>query len=1114
MFTNSLTSSSTIFSLVLKLFYQIFKLFQTSLKYETQLFFANLIRILNSNCTSQSQKISTIKFLSYLFATHNSDLVHTLFLIFDCEVGMLNIVERLITSLATIVQTPKISTDNTSAFALTQTIYMKSIAFKALNQILTCLHTNMKNMQQQEFVNHPACEKLEKQKRDKNTTYEGISLFNENPKKGIEYFVRIGYLPNPSLDKEAFETAFVHLLQTTQGFSKHAIGEYFASPDHEGVLTKFIQLQSFSGMLFEKALRKCLDLFMLPKESQEIHRVLSSFADKFVQDNPQSMDEMFKNPDACYVFTISVVILNSELHNVAVKNIHNTTLEAFIQRNFYTDAATIDHQIQERVFNDLKENEFTLTEDDMSVFESLQPNDDVVVENAEIERVMRGVLKSKCCSIEEDSLFQVSSSTLDHFSISKVLFNCIWPYFNQSFISLFENDQLGAKVHHLVLSALKTALQLCVELGMTVPRNEFFKTLCTFTSLMNNNEKFSLKEKHLVALKTLLSILETNASDILESWSCMMEVFYQVDRILSSINNNNAFIQVSEIDNMTTSFHQHVDQVTIDRIFSNNNEKMDELSIEYYVKALCSIQCKGHTNETQCHIFCINKVIEACYLNLARMDKLWSRTWNVISNFFISVATCKDSTVAMYAVDTLRQLIHKLIEIDSLSYIQQEMLRPFIVIVQQGISSEIQLMVIECIANLALTKPNFITTGWKAWVQVLSVASSSKQTTIVRIAFEKLLTILDQEERRCKYLSYVLHNSCFVDLIYCLKAFVQMNIPSMKEVSLNAISLIQDCANTLVGIEESGNIMTGAPLSTWIPILTCLSSLVSDDAREDIRAGALQTLQALLNDKSIVSMFSAETWRLILHGALLPIFDHLSCGDNGILDEAWIDCTSRSVFKVLVSVLDHNISSDVSFDLFASIMNVIMKCYTLIDTVDQYADMTKVFEVGTDIIQILISTCGGKFEDSHWRKIQKSLEEIVSRQNSHNMNLYMLIHITEGINRILTFLMEHQLFEYFTWFVMILEQMDNRIGNSLISTKPNSQLCSTSKLMIDAETKILSTSLRIFSELFSMQKENVEMEMVQFGITGFINTAKRVFTFYVENQEFAQTNLDQERFVD
>ncbi|KAG2374634.1 hypothetical protein C9374_010653 [Naegleria lovaniensis] len=1073
---NSLSSSYTIFSLVLKVFHQVLITFGYSLKHEIHLFFANLTRMMNSSGVTHSQKISIIKFLTHLFATHNSDFIHCLFLNFDCQVGMLNIVERLVASLTNVTQMQITSVENTSAVTLTQTIYMKTIAFKALNQILTCLQTCVKNMsltlmQQQRKQLH---DKLEQQKRDKSTIHEGISRFNENPKRGIKYFIQIEQLPDPSLNKDVFETALARLLHTTQGFSKHAIGEYFASPDHVGALIKFIELQSFSGMLFEKALRKCLDLFMLPKESQEIHRVLSAFSDKYVHDNPQIIDEMFHTPDACYVFTISVVMLNSELHNAAVKNIHNTTLESFIQRNSLTDAASIDHKIQERVFNDLKAHEFTLTEDDMSVFDSLK--DDISVGNGNIEKVMRGILKSKCCSMEEDTLIQIESSSFTQICVSQALFNCIWKYFHQSFISLFETN---LKTHHLVLKSLKAAIQLSIDLEAPIPRNEYLKTLCTFTSLLNRKDSFDMSEKNLVALKLILDILETNVNFILESWSGVMEVFYQVDRILSSSINNDIFIQISGIDNMAILFTQHVDQATIDRIFSNNNEKMDELSIEHYVKALCSLQCKGHANETQRHIFCLNKIIETCYLNMFRMDKLWCRIWNVISNFFIGVATHQDTTLAMYAVDTLRQLILKLIEIGSLSDFQQEMLRPYTVIVQQSSSVEIQVMAIECIVTLALTKTSFITTGCKSWIHIFSVAATSKQMEIVQASFDRLLCFFDKHESRCKYLLWILKNSCFVDLVFCLKAFGQNNI-SVTDTCLKAISLIQDCANTLATME-----MAGEDVTNWIPILACLSSLVSADYREDIRSAALMSLQSLLHDKAIIGRFSVEAWKLVLNGALLPIFDHLSSGSEGVLDNGWIDCTSRNAFKVLVSVLDQNFSSDFSIDLFSSILRLIRQCYTSNSV--EHSSNSKIFEVGTENIQILLATCGGKFQDRHWQQMQHLLAEIVSKQNGQNTNLVeSLIHITKGIDRILSFLFENQSYEYIPLFVTILEGLE---------------YTTTSNNKINVETEVWLTLLRIFSQILSLYQDNAESEIVGFGVHRFIQTVKQVLTFYLERDQ-------------
>lgn len=82
---------------------------------------------------------------------------------------------------------------------------------------------------------------------------------------------------------------------------------------------------------------------------------------------------------------------------------------------------------------------------------------------------------------------------------------------------------------------------------------------------------------------------------------------------------------------------------------------------------------------------------------------MWSRIWAVLSEYFITVGCHANLAVAMYAVDSLRQLAMKFLERDELANytFQNDFLRPFVVVMRQSQALEIRELIIRWGGGLA-----------------------------------------------------------------------------------------------------------------------------------------------------------------------------------------------------------------------------------------------------------------------------------------------------------------------------------------------------------------------------------------------------------------------------
>ena len=65
----------------------------------------------------------------------------------------------------------------------------------------------------------------------------------------------------------------------------------------------------FSGKRIDEALRILLESFRLPGESQQIERVMNSFASVYFASNPTDV----ANEDAAFILAYSIIMLNTDL---------------------------------------------------------------------------------------------------------------------------------------------------------------------------------------------------------------------------------------------------------------------------------------------------------------------------------------------------------------------------------------------------------------------------------------------------------------------------------------------------------------------------------------------------------------------------------------------------------------------------------------------------------------------------------------------------------------------------------------------------------------------------------------------------------------------------------
>lgn len=108
-----------------------------------------------------------------------------------------------------------------------------------------------------------------------------------------------------------------------------------------------------------------------------------------------------------------------------------------------------------------------------------------------------------------------------------------------------------------------------------------------------------------------------------------------------------------------------------------------------------------------------------------RIRLVWSRIWKVLSEFFVSVGLLENLSVAIFVMDSLRQLAMKFLEREELANynFQNEFLRPFVIVMQKSNAPEVRELIVRCVSQMVLSRVNNIKSGWKGVFMVCIAAT-------------------------------------------------------------------------------------------------------------------------------------------------------------------------------------------------------------------------------------------------------------------------------------------------------------------------------------------------------------------------------------------------------
>ncbi|CAK9168687.1 unnamed protein product [Ilex paraguariensis] len=194
----------------------------------------------------------------------------------------------------------------------------------------------------------------------------GADHFNRDPKKGLEFLQGTHLLPD-KLDPQSVACFFRY----TAGLDKNLVGDFLGNHDEfcVQVLHEFAGTFDFQDMNLDTALRLFLETFRLPGESQKIQRVLEAFSERYYEQSPQ----ILANKDAALLLSYSLIMLNTDQHNVQVKK--KMTEEDFIRNNRHINGGNdLPREFLSELYHAICKNEIRTTPEQGSGFPEMTPS--------------------------------------------------------------------------------------------------------------------------------------------------------------------------------------------------------------------------------------------------------------------------------------------------------------------------------------------------------------------------------------------------------------------------------------------------------------------------------------------------------------------------------------------------------------------------------------------------------------------------------------------------------------------------------------------------------------------------------------------------------------------
>ncbi|KAE8375976.1 hypothetical protein BDV26DRAFT_266548 [Aspergillus bertholletiae] len=884
---------------------------------------------------------------------------------------------------------------------------------------------------------------MEKVKQRKIALMNAVQQFNFKPKRGIKLFIKEGFIKSDPAE-------IASLLFRNDRLDKAMVGEYLGEGEAENIaiMHAFVDMMEFTKRRFVDALRGFLQHFRLPGEAQKIDRFMLKFAERYTTQNPNA----FANADTAYVLAYSVILLNTDLHSSKMKG-RRMSKEEFIKNNRgINDNQDLPEEYLTSIYDEIASNEIVLdTEREHAANVGIPtgtPGGLASRAGQVFATVGRDIQGEKYAQASEEmankteqlyrSLIRAQRKTAVREALSRFIpatsvrhvgsmFNVTWMSF-LSGLSAPMQDTQNLDMIKLCMEGMKLAIRVSCSFDLETPRVAFVTALAKFTNLGNIREMVA---KNVEALKALLDVALTEGNYLKSSWREILTCVSQLDRLQlltdgvdegslpdvsrarivpqassdgsrksfqasrrprpRSINGPTAFRTEAAMESRSAEMIRGVD-----RIFTNTANLSHEAIIDF-IRALSEvswqeIQSSGQTDSPR--TYSLQKLVEISYYNMTRVRIEWSKIWEVLGQHFNLVGCHSNTTVVFFALDSLRQLSMRFMEIEELPgfKFQKDFLKPFEHVMANSNAVTVKDMILRCLIQMIQARGDNIRSGWKTMFGVFTVAAREPYEGIVNMAFEHVTQIYNTR------FGVVITQGAFPDLVVCLTEFSKNS--KFQKKSLQAIETLKSTVSKMLRTPEcplshrgssaeefyDENTNLAKQLSRqskeeqfWYPILIAFQDVLMTGDDLEVRSRALTYLFETLIRYG--GDFPQEFWDVLWRQLLYPIFvvlqskSEMSKVPNHEELSVWLSTTMIQALRNMITLFTHY------FDALEYMLGRILELLTL--CICQENDT--IARIGSNCLQQLILQNVMKFKQEHWEKVVGAFVELFSKTTAYEL---------------------------------------------------------------------------------------------------------------------------------
>ncbi|KAK4238747.1 hypothetical protein C8A03DRAFT_43545 [Achaetomium macrosporum] len=900
-------------------------------------------------------------------------------------------------------------------------------------------------------------DQLEREKARKTAMTNAIKVFNFKPKHGIKLLIKEGFIPSDKPEDIA------RFLLREDRLDKAQIGEFLGEADQKNVdiMHAFVDMMDFSKKRFVDALREFLQAFRLPGEAQKIDRFMLKFAHRYMTGNPNA----FANADTPYVLAYSVIMLNTDLHSSKV--LKRMSKAEFIKNNRgINDNADLPDEYLIAIYDDIASNEIVLKSEreaaaaagtlppqssglaaglgqafsnvgrDLQREAYVQQSEEISLRS---EQLFRDLYRSQRKSATKGGAKFISATSFKH---AGPMFDATWMSFFSALSSLLQKTH-NLDVNKLCLEGMKLATRIACLFDLATPREAFISVLKNTANLNNPRE---MQAKNVEALKVLLEVAQTEGNHLKESWKDVLLCISQLDRLqlISGGVDESAVPDVSKARfvppprtetgdsrkstssarrnrpraptgpqgvSLEIALESRSDEVikSVDRIFTNT-ANLSRDAIIHFARALTEVswdEIRVSGSNDSPRTYSLQKIVEISYYNMTRVRFEWSHIWEVLGEHFNRVGCHANTAIVFFALDSLRQLSMRFMEIEELAgfKFQKDFLKPFEHVMSNSSNITVKDMILRCLIQMIQARGENIRSGWRTMFGVFTVAAREPYETIVNLAYENVTQVY-----RTRF-GVVISQGAFTDLIVCLTEFSK-NMRFQKK-SLQAMETLKSIIPTMLKTPEcplsqksaadsdqpepnpkspAQQSRTSVEEGFWFPVLFAFHDVLMTGEDLEVRSNALnyffETLLRYGGD------FPSEFWDILWRQQLYPIFMVLRSRPemtNALNHEelsVWLSTTMIQALRNMITLFTHY------FDALEYMLDRFLELLAL--CICQENDT--IARIGSNCLQQLILQNVTKFTPEHWAKIVGAFCELFERTTAYQLFSATTIHSTASLS--------------------------------------------------------------------------------------------------------------------